>query len=87
MARPKKNAAATTKSVEQIATVPHSTVAIVHSASGLNVRKSPTLSAPVLRVLKDGAEIVLDTKSEAPMGWIALAGGGFVMAQYIKLPQ
>jgi hypothetical protein len=87
MARPKKNAAAATKSVEQVATVPYSTVAIVHSAPGLNVRKSPTLSAPVLRVLKDGAEIVIDTKSEAPMGWIALAGGGFVMAQYIKLPQ
>ena len=84
MARPKKNAAATTKSVEQVATVPYSTVAIVHSASGLNVRKMPSLNAPILRVLKDGAEIVLDTKSEAPIGWKAVAGGGFVMAQYIK---
>lgn len=58
--------------------------ATVHSAPGLNLRQHPALNAPVLRVLKDGEQITLDSAIEAPGGWKAVAGGGFVMAQYIE---
>lgn len=58
--------------------------ATVHSAPGLNLRQHPALNAPVLRVLKDGEQITLDSTIEAPGGWKAVAGGGFVMAQYIE---
>lgn len=58
--------------------------ATVHSAPGLNLRQHPALNAPVLRVLEDGEQITLDSAIEAPGGWKAVAGGGFVMAQYIE---
>lgn len=79
MARPKKDAA-------PAAVIQSSAVtATVHSAPGLNLRKNPALNAPVLRVLRDGEQITLDGGIEAPGGWKAVAGGGFVMAQYIKI--
>ncbi len=74
MARSKKNTAVELSAV----------TAIVHSAPGLNLRKSPALNAPVLRILQDGEQITLDSSLEAPNGWKAVAGGGFVMAQYIQ---
>ena len=58
--------------------------AIVNSAPGLNLRKNPARNAPVLRVLKDGETITLDNSIDVPGGWKAVAGGGFVMAEYLK---
>lgn len=54
----------------------------VNSAPGLNLRQSPTLDAPVLRVLKDGEKIEIDPAVEIE-GWAAVSGGGFVMKKYI----
>lgn len=58
--------------------------AIVNSAPGLNLRKNPARNAPVLRILKDGETITLDNSIDVPGGWKAVAGGGFVMAEYLK---
>lgn len=58
--------------------------AVVNSAPGLNLRKNPARNAPVLRVLKDGETITLDNSIDVPGGWKAVAGGGFVMAEYLK---
>ena len=58
--------------------------AVVNSAPGLNLRKNPARNAPVLRVLKDGETIILDNSIDVPGGWKAVAGGGFVMAEYLK---
>ena len=58
--------------------------AVVNSAPGLNLRKNPARNAPVLRVLKDGETITLDNSIDVPSGWKAVAGGGFVMAEYLK---
>lgn len=81
MAGRKKDAAAPTveHAIENSAIT-----ATVHSAPGLNLRQHPALNAPVLRVLEDGEQIKLDSTIEAPGGWKAVAGGGFVMAQYIE---
>lgn len=84
MARPKKEAAA--PAVEYV--IENTAItATVHSAPGLNLRKHPALNAPVLRVLEDGEQITLDSTIEAPGGWLAVAGGGYVMAQYVTLAQ
>lgn len=80
MAGRKKDAAA----VEPVSLA---NTATVHSAPGLNLRQHPALNAPVLRVLKDGEQITLDSTAEAPVGWKAVAGGGFVMAQYVTLAE
>ena len=81
MPRGKKNPAA--PAVEHV--IANSAItATVHSAPGLNLRQHPALNAPVLRVLKDGEQITLDSAIEAPGGWKAVAGSGFVMAQYIE---
>ena len=56
----------------------------VYSASGLNLRQFPALNAPVLRILKDGEEIGVDKTIDAGDGWIAVRGGGYVMAKYVK---
>ena len=58
--------------------------AVVNSAPGLNLRKNPARNAPVLRVLKDGETITLDNSIGVPGGWKAVAGGGFVMAEFLK---
>lgn len=51
---------------------------------GLNVRKTPSKSAPVLRVLVPGEKVIINPAAETPEGWKALRGGGFVMFQYLK---
>lgn len=56
----------------------------VAAKNGLNVRKSPSKSAPVLRVLTPGAKVTVDNAAEVPEGWKALKTGGFVMADYLK---
>lgn len=80
MARGKKSVLAT--DVPDVVT-PAET-ATVNSAPGLNLRKNPARNAPVLRVLKDGEIITLDNSIDVPGGWKAVAGGGFVMAEYLK---
>jgi hypothetical protein len=64
-------------------TAPAETVT-VNSAPGLNLRKAPARNAPVIRILADGEQIALDRNADTPDGWLAVAGGGFVMAQYVK---
>lgn len=56
----------------------------VHSEPGLNVRQLPASNAPILRVLKNGEEIGVDSTKESAGGWIAILGGGYVMAKYVK---
>lgn len=52
---------------------------------GLNVRKFPVQTAPVLRVLEDGDKIAVDNSKESPAGWKALLGEeGYVMAEFLK---
>lgn len=55
----------------------------VRSASGLNLREAPAFDAPVLRVLREGEEIKIDISKNAPSGWFAVDGGGYVMARYV----
>ncbi len=83
MARGKKTASVlVSDSVPDLVT--SAETAVVNSAPGLNLRKNPARNAPVLRVLKDGETITLDNSIDAPGGWKAVAGGGFVMAEYLK---
>lgn len=82
MARAKKTSVLTSDTVPDVIT-PAET-AVVNSAPGLNLRQHPARNAPVLRVLKDGETITLDNSIDVPGGWKAVAGGGFVMAEYLK---
>lgn len=54
----------------------------VASKTGLNVRETPDKTAKVLRVLEYGETVQQDGK--APKGWLAVKGGGYVMAEYLK---
>lgn len=84
MARGKKTASVlVSDSVPDLVT--SAETAVVNSAPGLNLRKNPARNAPVLRVLKDGETITLDNSIDVPDGWKAVAGGGFVMAEFLKL--
>jgi hypothetical protein len=71
MARAKKEAA------------PAITTVTVNSAPGLNLRKSPARTAPVVRILADGEQIAVADGVEAPTGWLAV-DGGYVMTQFVK---
>lgn len=83
MARGKKTASVlVSDSVPDLVT--SAETAVVNSAPGLNLRKNPARNAPVLRVLKDGETITLDNSIDVPGGWKAVAGGGFVMAEFLK---
>lgn len=48
----------------------------------LNVRRQPSLDAPVLRVLKKGS--VAKVEKTAVAGWLKLAGDGFVSDAYTE---
>lgn len=56
----------------------------VNSVSGLNLREIPTRDSAVMRILKDGEIVAIDNSAEAPDGWKAVVGGGFVMGKYLK---
>ena len=56
----------------------------VSSAPGLNVRQFPAKDAPIQRVLRDGEKVSVDGSADAPAGWKAIMGGGYVMSQYLK---
>lgn len=56
----------------------------VNSKPGLNVRQYPAKNAPIMRVLRDGEKVAVDNSANAPAGWKAIMGGGYVMAEYLK---
>lgn len=56
----------------------------VAAKTGLNVRKAPSKSAPVLRVLTPGTKVTVINAAETPEGWKVLRDGGFVMSEYLK---
>lgn len=59
--------------------------AVATEGRGLNVRKFPVQTAPVLRVLKDGEKVAVDSGKESPVGWKALLGEeGYVKAEFLK---
>jgi len=59
-----------------------SSVTISTQGSRLNVRSQPNTSASILRGLDNGT--VVNTKGEAANGWIELADGGWISAQWVK---
>ena len=71
MAAPKKTAEKTVFEPKKV---------VCEGFSGLNVRKSPSMAAPIERVLDDGAEV---SASEPRRGWIKLEDGGYVRSCYL----
>lgn len=51
---------------------------------GVCVREKASKESKVLAVLPYGETVTVDPKTEAPAGWIAVAGGGFTMKLYLK---
>lgn len=51
---------------------------------GLNLRAEPSKEAEVLRVLPFGETVEPEPDAEAPEGWLAVKGGGYVMTEYLK---
>lgn len=49
----------------------------------LNVRESPSLDARILSTLETGAKVKIDPKADAPEGWKAVDGGGYVMEEFL----
>lgn len=56
----------------------------VDYAGGVCIREEASKGSKVLAVLPFGAKVAVDPKTEAPAGWIAVAGGGYTMIQYLK---
>lgn len=54
----------------------------VAAKTGLNLRAKPSKTADVIRVLLPGARV--EVSGEAPEGWAAVKGGGYVMSEFIK---
>lgn len=50
---------------------------------GLNVRKAPSKDAPIVGILRDGEKVAVNSKAEAPDGWKAINGEGYVMTEYL----
>lgn len=60
------------------------TYTVSTNGRGLNVRKEPDVSAPVVKILVDGTKVVIGSTADTPKGWKSLKDGGFVMAEYLK---
>jgi uncharacterized protein YgiM (DUF1202 family) len=59
-------------------------VSVNPDKAGLNLRAKPSLEAPVIRLLKNGEKVVIVPEEEAPEGWVAVKGGGYVMSEFLK---
>ncbi len=57
---------------------------VVIPENGLNLREAPSKDANILKVLNQNTRIEADNTANAPDGWIAIKGGGFVMKQFLK---
>ena len=57
---------------------------IVNWAGGVCLREEPSKDSKVLAILPYGEKVAIDTKAEAPNGWTAVSGGGYIMTQYLK---
>ena len=57
---------------------------VVLPERGLNLRELPTKLSPIIKVFKHGEKVVVDNNTDAPDGWKAVEGGGFVMAEFLK---
>lgn len=51
---------------------------------GVCVREKASKDSKALAVLPYGEKVTLDSKVEAPKGWVAVSGGGFTMQRYLK---
>lgn len=51
---------------------------------GLNLRAEPSKESAVIRVLRYMETVEPDTEKEAPDGWLAVKGGGYVMREFLK---
>lgn len=56
----------------------------VNAEHGLNLREKPNKKANILKVLQNNVRIEADNSVDAPDGWIAIKGGGFVMKAFLK---
>ena len=57
---------------------------VVSPENGLNLREEPSLNAKILKILDWNTRVEVDSNVDAPDGWIAIKGGGFVMKQFLK---
>lgn len=52
--------------------------------AGLNLREQPSMDSEVIKLLENGAKVIIDPEIEAPEGWVAIKDGGYVMSEYLK---
>lgn len=50
----------------------------------LNLREQPSEDATILARLPHGLKLTIDGGREAPDGWLAIDGVGYVMAEFVK---
>lgn len=51
---------------------------------GLNLREAPSKESRVVKLLPNGTSVTVDRYVEAPEGWVAVKGGGYVMVEFLK---
>jgi hypothetical protein len=56
----------------------------VNWAGGVCKREKASKESKILAVLPFGEKVTVDSKADAAPGWTAIAGGGFVMSEYLK---
>ena len=56
----------------------------VDYAGGVCIREAPSTKAKIMRIVPYGAKIKPGPQGEAPDGWLAVDGGGYVMKRYLR---
>lgn len=51
---------------------------------GLNLRAEPSKESRILRLIPNGEVIKVDPTADAPLGWFAVKGGGYVMGEFLE---
>lgn len=52
--------------------------------AGLNLRELPSKESKILRLIPNGEKVKIDPSVEAPIGWFAVDGGGYVMGEFLE---
>jgi hypothetical protein len=56
----------------------------VNWAGGVCKREEASKDSKILAILPFNAKVTIDSKADAPTGWTAIAGGGYIMSEYLK---
>ena len=63
---------------------PRKNFTVKTNKAGLNLREEPSTESKIIQLIPNGEKVTIDPVAEAPEGWVAVRGGGYVMREFLE---